>query len=320
MTIDCLPVELMSRVFIMLINDVNAEHDPRKRLMRVCRRWRAILTGLVAAWTNISWSTGLAKVPGAIRCHSSSSFARAVRRAVRGNLEITLEFPAYPARPFDFRNDDWASLTVNNGNETWVSRCRRLMLVVPPGSSTAILDAIFGPFGYQFASLMCLVLHDMGCFTVRGALDVFLDAIANTAANLRRLELISPYDTHIVRRLLDRGDILVRIREFKLPSHTHFSAWEALPNLTYLHVTSKNPYSDHSMDLSQLVAPMLTRLRLDGPFQPLHIPPLAIIGQLEWLELVGFPSELTDTLRAMRPPTNEVKSLTSDGIRMEWVG
>ncbi|KIM19691.1 hypothetical protein M408DRAFT_31000 [Serendipita vermifera MAFF 305830] len=279
----------------MLINDVNADHDLRTRLMRVCRRWRAILAGLVAAWNNIFLSTGVARNPEAIHCRDLASFTRVIERTAGTNLEITVRLPPL-TQPFTFNDDDLNSLRRNNTVGHWISHCERLNLIVPTGSSTAILDAIFSPASSRFEYLACLTVLTEGVYMVRDAIDSFLDAIAATAVRLHRLELDSTGEAHIVQRLLCRRDILARIREFMLPATINFSAWDAMPNLTDLYITSKPLPSPPSINLSRLVAPMLIHLRLEGGFQRSHIPPPHIIRQLKWFELRSFPLDLVQKL------------------------
>lgn len=304
MHINQLPPEILEEIFFHAVNGINGLHSDRKDLFLTCKSWYRLVVAQVRLWTTISWSN---LILATIRCPNLASFAQIIERTGNAALNLTFELPACRTDPFEFDHLELVNKKQTPEYQGWISRCQSLTLVAHPlvreYDPAATLEAVFGPAGYTFASLECLVLRHVCYSQPPGKSRIFLDQISTSAPNLYRLEIEYLWDAHVLKELFERTDIQERIRELKLPMDIDSSVpWDAMRSLTHLHITRKNTSFPKSVNLRELIAPNLRRIHMEGDFPVDYLPSKAIIKQVS-IKLVGASKIFT-----MRSTLSELAS------------
>jgi hypothetical protein len=265
-----LPIEIIQIIFYIHVH----QHIGSKcTLLRTCRTWYNVASNYAMLWRAIHHeeSPGFFLALGHShpsttihrddRCLNLDDLAQDIRRTGTITFDLAFQFPAGTPSKIDLRR---FSVEVD---PNWLARCRSLSLYQPDGfcnSFQRTVDSILLPTDRDFPSLEKFSISELGVYPWDGALDMFFSRVADSSSKLQYLELTSRFESGgIELRVFRFPDILYSIRRLQLKSIACIP-WADLPNLEHLDYAIISGSSNQN--LSQLVAPRLTSLCLEGGF------------------------------------------------------
>ncbi|KAG8823602.1 hypothetical protein FRC17_009287 [Serendipita sp. 399] len=223
-----LPLELLQEVFL---HHVWANKSSPIDLALTSMTWYKAAITTSALWSKIALGNGRTQavmpynfsVPGKVPCKDLTSFARAVKRAGRSPLELTIA-----SGTLSF-NEEKVKDFENSVDQEWLSRCKSLVWL----NISALAGGHF--FLRLFSSARYDMLEHLTIWSVTGPIgqemNAFLQQVEDTAVNLRSLT-VTPDKTFnwSIIGLPNYTKLLRRLHTLRVG----FSGLWSLPALTHL--------------------------------------------------------------------------------------
>jgi F-box-like len=319
MTFNELPIEIIQMIFYI---HVHQNIGSKRTLLRTCRIWYNVASNYAMLWRTIHWrSHSLSTmVHPDDQCLNLSDLAQHIERTGTLTFDLVLACSVPPPSKLDRR------IFADTVDCDALSRCRSLGLYAPlrddRKQAQDMVDTIITPLDGELPSLEHLSINQMGRGVWGEALDTLIGQVADSATKLQSLELSSRFwPFYSGERVFRYPNLMYRVQRLKLMSIGRVP-WAEFPNLEHLdYALASNYVRDDVFNISELVAPRLTSLCLEGDFVDIELPPHTLFNQLTHMVLRDFSSDLISEDMAFPPTFSRLSSL---GIRTtytsDWLG
>jgi hypothetical protein len=291
MHVDDLPIEIMEEIFHMHVY----EHlGSRNSLLLTSKRWYAIATSQSSLWRSISWGGNCEMALESVKCRTLNDLACAIRMTGQATFDLNI------GGPFKRPNSEEMTEFISSIDRKWLSRCHSLTIWTLGGDADNITVEILEQF-LRCSTLDALerVVWDCHSHGSRKlGMSMLMGVVELSSLRLRALRLKYGFGNYHTQEFPSQyTGLFKRIRSLTLVFVCQPVPWREftkLEHLDYSRIARHGPRGLYDTDiplpsnLSELVAPRLTSLCLEGEFTRSDFPSKDLLRQLKRLVLRWF--------------------------------
>jgi hypothetical protein len=293
MHVDDLFVELLGIIFHMHVY----EHlGSRNSLLLTSRRWYIIVTSQSSLWRTISWGGNCELALESVKCCTLNDLTSAIRRTGQATFDLNV------GGPHNHPSGEEMTELLSSIDRKWLSRCHSLTIWTLDGDTDNVAMEVLEQLlrDSNLDALERLVWDCRGNGSRKVGMSMLMGRVELSSLRLRALKLKYGFGNYHTQEFPSQyTGVLRRIRSLTLAFICQLVPWREFEGLEHLDYSRIGRHSLRGLDhpdihiprpsnLSELVAPRLTSLCLEGEFTRSDFPSKDILRQLNRLVLRWF--------------------------------